>query len=664
MNGWMHLSNRTINSPLRLTGIYLLCLLVAGCGGGGGGGVSGVGAQCDFAIATTPQALTATEVERLIAQAAEAADKLGAKATISVVDRVGNVLGTYRMTGAGTTVAIRSGRNHTGQPQGLDGLTGVVGTDLAAVAKAITGAYLSSSGNAFSTRTASFIVQEHFPATITQTPGGPLFGVQFSQLPCGDLVTRGEGVGVGPRRSPLGLSADPGGFPIYKNGRVVGGIGVVADGIYGLDLDPTDFDTDLDERIAQSALSGFDAPLCIRADRITANGITLAYSDSDNQLVQVAATSLNDAKVKALGNLLVVRGYYGEALVRAGTAFGEVASGVVPDMGDFVGRGGYILIDSAGANRYPPTMSLLPPAIGASSAGLSSIEVKEILNQALGVANQSRAQIRRPVGAPVQVSVSVVDVRGNVLGLVRTPDAPLFGTDVSLQKARTTAFFSSTIAASSLEAQPDANYISGIGVNSGRFSISAYINNPTQGARTFFNDPTIFGNGIAFTPRAIGNISRPYFPDGIDGRPPGVFSKSISTWSPFNTGLQLDLVYSNLVQAIADPFAVGTSCTATGVNALPVIKNGIQIFPGAVPIYRGTTLIGAIGVSGDGVDQDDMVAFLGLARAANVLHSGMGNAPAAIRSDTLLPQGVRLRYAQCPQSPFNDSSEQNVCSDL
>jgi hypothetical protein len=54
-----------------------------------------------------------------------------------------------------------------------------------AIAKAITGAYLSSSGNAFSTRTASMIVQEHFPPSRAAIglESGPLFGVQFSQLP-------------------------------------------------------------------------------------------------------------------------------------------------------------------------------------------------------------------------------------------------------------------------------------------------------------------------------------------------------------------------------------------------------------------------------------------------------------------------------------------------
>ena len=56
---------------------------------------------------------------------------------------------------------------------GLEGLkfpvdaAPVVIDDQAAIAKAVTGAYLSSEGNAFSTRTASQIVQEHFnPARV------------------------------------------------------------------------------------------------------------------------------------------------------------------------------------------------------------------------------------------------------------------------------------------------------------------------------------------------------------------------------------------------------------------------------------------------------------------------------------------------------------------
>lgn len=92
-------------------------------------------------------------------------------------------------------------------------------------------------------------------------------------------------------------------------------------------------------------------------------------------------------------------------------------------------------------------------------------------------------------------------------------------------------------------------------------------------------------------------------------------------------------------------------------------KNGIQIFPGSVPIFRGDKLIGAIGVSGDGVDQDDMISFLGLANASSALGGSIANAPKAIRADNFEPRGLgtRLRYVQCPQAPFNDSTQQNVC---
>ena len=132
----------------------------------------------------------------------------------------------------------------------------------AAIAKAITGAYLSSEGNAFSSRTASQIVQEHFNPREQFQPSGPLFGVQFSQLACSDLMRAFDGVGpsVGPQRSPLGLSADPGGFPLYKSGTVVGGVGVLADGFYTIDKDIADSDADVDEAIGYAATFSFAAP--------------------------------------------------------------------------------------------------------------------------------------------------------------------------------------------------------------------------------------------------------------------------------------------------------------------------------------------------------------------------------------------------------------------
>ena len=93
------------------------------------------------------------------------------------------------------------------------------------------------------------------------------------------------------------------------------------------------------------------------------------------------------------------------------------------------------------------------------------------------------------------------------------------------------------------------------------------------------------------------------------------------------------------------------------------MANGLQIFSGGVPIYRDNdVLVGGIGISGDGIDQDDMIAFLGLDRAGRILGT-IGNARRAIRADRLDPLGVNLRYVQCPFAPFLGSDRQNVCQD-
>ena len=91
------------------------------------------------------------------------------------------------------------------------------------------------------------------------------------------------------------------------------------------------------------------------------------------------------------------------------------------------------------------------------------------------------------------------------------------------------------------------------------------------------------------------------------------------------------------------------------------VANGFQIFPGSVPIYRNGLLVGGLGVSGDGVDQDDMIAFLGAHNGGLALANGVGNAPKEIRADNLAPAGAHLRYVNCPFKPFIGSSAQNVC---
>ena len=660
-------------SPFRFTFVrfFAVCILAAAvtaCGGGSRAPAPGVDsgtppAGCTGNCADTPTQLSITDVERIVAQAVAEAQARNVSATIAVVDRVGNVLGVFRMNGASTTVTIASpGPTVDGGLEGVD----IVPDSLAAISKAVTGAYLSTEGNAFSTRTASQIVQAHFNPGDNLQPAGPLFGVQFSQLPCSDLLTRfsGGAVSNGPHRAPLGLSADPGGFPLYKAGTPVGGVGVISDALYSFDPDISDIDIDDDELIALAASAGFAAPDDRRAFRITVDGRSLRFSDGTmNDLLSSPDNAPSFASINTVaGNLIAVLGY-NAATVRAGLAFGQSPSGIRADTLDFPGLDAFVLVDGANVERYRP-------AAGTDGAmALSAAEVQGLLVEALTIANRSRAQIRQPAGTPARVTVSVVDSNGVILGIVRSRDAPVFGIDVSLQKARTTAFFSSAAAAASLNGVPSATYLDGGLVVLHNETLSQYV----TAMQNFLGLPGALTDGaIAFSDRAGGNLSRPFFPDGLVGSPPGPFSKPPGEWSPFSTGMQLDLVYNAVVQHVG--FVAGlvpdvpANCTGVGgfdtgfavAGTLPQLANGAQIFPGSVPIYRGSVLVGGIGVSGDGIDQDDMIAFLGVHNAGLQL-GGIGNAVPAVRADTLTPQGTRLRYVNCPVTPFLDSDEQNVC---
>jgi len=662
---------------MMLRSLILLALfpLLSACGGGGAGngGIeeslppavtpSPGDAGCDGDCAATVAGLSAAEVKQILAQGIAEAQALGARATIAVVDRVGNVLAVHRMAPEGLPVTIA-----TEQPQrisgGLEGLvlpSGTSGDGVAAITKAITGAYLSSEGNAFSTRTAGQIVQEHFNPGELRQPSGPLFGVQFSQLACSDFMQAGDPqqLAPGPQRSPLGLSADPGGFPLYKSGTPVGGVGVMADGLYGLDRDILDSDDDLDERIALAASYGFAAPADRRADVITVEGKTLRFSDLDfpDLSADPGAAAPYDSLGATQGSLLAVPGY-SAATVRAGTRFGTPASGIAP-RGSVAGSSVFGFVDASGQPRFAARAGT--DAAQLSVAALTQEEVSAILDAALTVAARSRAQIRRPLGTAARVTVSVVDSRGAVLGMLRSEDAPVFGADVSLQKARTATLFSSRDAGAFLQGiDEDAVYLNPDLTPAESIRIGDYV----EAARLFIG-PSALQDGTAFSDRAGGNLSRPFYPDGNRGNPAGPFSKPFSEdrWSVLSTGLQLDLVINRLLAHVlfavgASPDDVGDNCVASSAAR---IAGGIQIFPGSVPIYRGDVLVGGIGVSGDGVDQDDMIAFLGVHEAGAAL-SGFGNAPAEIRADRLAPGGRFLRYVQCPQSPYIDSDEQQVCA--
>jgi uncharacterized protein GlcG (DUF336 family) len=608
-------------------------------------------------VAPGSQSLSVSDVQTVIAQAVAEANAQGKPAVIAVVDRVGNVLAVYTMAGAPATATIPSAPNPANNTD-LEGLT--VPAAGAAIAKAVTGAYLSSGGNAFSTRTANEIVQPNFPpgAAFVDQTGGPLFGVQFSQLPCSDLASRYSAAGgasalIGPKRSPLGLAADAGGYPLYKNSVLVGGVGVMADGVYGYNADIAVNPYDVDENIAFAATNGYAAPSTITADKMNVGGVALIYSNATSSTIKSNPSAAPAFSTAAnVGSLTPVTGYFA-GIILAGTVYGTEASGIrAATTAEFNNVDAFILSNGSGTNRYQATGGSDAADVGTA---LSATEVSDLLQEAFKVMSDTRAAIRQPLNSRAQVTMTVVDTHGKILGMVRAPDAPIFGIDVSLQKARTAAFFSNKNAASDLSANPSAD-------------VRSFV----PATRTFLNNTTALTGATAFSDRAIGNLSQPYFPEGIEGNPNGPLSRPIAQWSPFSTGLQSALVLTNLGQHLA--YVTGASATDTPAQCtfLPNVsagqnrlQNGEQIFPGGVPIYRGNTLVGGLGVSGDGVDQDDMISFLGTYNGGQDAGT-IGEAPAAIRSDqiniTVSGNAVNLRYVNCPVGPFLDTSEQTPCS--
>jgi uncharacterized protein GlcG (DUF336 family) len=90
---------------------------------------------------------------------------------------------------------------------------------------------------------------------------------------------------------------------------------------------------------------------------------------------------------------------------------------------------------------------------------------------------------------------------------------------------------------------------------------------------TFFSS-----NENALTSRIIGVLSQAHNPDGSGGAGP--------LWGIGN---------SNQI----------------GITGSQEYRNGLITFPGGVPLYKDGVLVGGVGVSGDGVDQDEAVAFAG-----------------------------------------------------
>ena len=243
---------------------------------------------------------------------------------------------------------------------------------------------------------------------------------------------------------------------------------------------------------------------------------------------------------------------------------------------------------ATGQLRQPIMDDSSAAALSARTVRLSPrSEVTNIIVAAANRARTTRAGIRLPRGQSAQVFISVVNnpnsngVAPTVLGTFCTsPDTTRFSWDVAVQKARTALFFSSATR--------------------------------------------------AYSARTVGFLAQSLYPPGISGTQPGLF---------FGLQERFSIITPTAIVA-TNPVNGAVFTTSTNMN--PNLPNGITIFPGGFPLYRNGVLIGAIGVSGDGIDQDDIIAASG---------ASLFPPPDAIRADRMQYRGARLPYAKFPRNP-------------
>jgi uncharacterized protein GlcG (DUF336 family) len=215
----------------------------------------------------------------------------------------------------------------------------------------------------------------------------------------------------------------------------------------------------------------------------------------------------------------------------------------------------------------------------AAGSQLSLAEVRGIVERAVDTARRTRAAIRLPLDRYARMVIAVADLDGTILALYRMPDATVFSIDVAVAKARNVVHFS-------------ANGIAGL-----------------------------VPPHTAVSNRTIGFGAQPFYPPGIDS---GVFDPREGPWyrSLFVRDLQ-------------------NACTQ-GDQLTNPNQNGIVFFAGSSPLYRNGTLIGGLGVSGDGIEQDDYVTYFA---------AGPFLPPEERWADRVFVDGARLPMFKFPRQP-------------
>lgn len=594
------------------------------------------------------EVLTTAEVGTLLQRAAGAS--ASNDAIIAIVDRNGTILG----------VRVEAGvLNSSGFA--IDG----------AIAKARTGAFFANNQAPLTSRTIQFISQStitqrevmsnpnlnrntfptqygpgyvapvgvggHFPPGVPFTPQVDLFGIEHTNRDSqthqvtGDLLNQRFNIDstfVPPGQSLAfpnaydyvvnnittaqnrGIATLPGGIPIYKNGCLVGGIGVFFPGATGFATEENSslsstFNPLLPDRSQEAEWIAFAAA---GATADTAAGITQIVGP----LPTLPGFVLPNGRIDLVGITLPLFGPGGRMGIQNlfNYALANIRPGNINDGANVaVTNGGATLL--AGMVVPEGTLVTSHDGIGQQGVNLTAADVNRIIQQGINQEAVTRAQIRTPAGTNAKYVYAVTDLEGNVIGLYRTPDATVFSIDVAVAKARNVAYYAN---GNLLQPQDQVAGLPG---------------------------------GAAITNRTVRYLALPRYPEGIDGFPPGPFSVLNDGGADLNTGLFVGPpLPASAYQSVLgyDSFNPGTNFrNPTNINN----QNGIVFFPGSVPLYKLNAagqyvLVGGLGVSGDGVDEDDLVAFM----------SAQGfYPPEFVRADNFFVRGVRLPFQRFNRNP-------------
>jgi uncharacterized protein GlcG (DUF336 family) len=481
---------------------------------------------------TGPQ-LTQAEVLNIVKTAAtNIADN---SATIVVIDRAGRILAVYQRPG--------------GSADDID----------RALALARAGAFFSNNRAPLSSRTIRVLGGVHFPAGVRDTGPSDLYGIELTNRGCDfnfdynpgkeypvytNFKGTGPGKGIGTGKPDFidneGKVVDPGGFPIFKNKQVAGGVAVTVAPPGNLGTQGPGAQVTAAEFAAfQAAAPGLIPILPLPPPgRVILGGLELPFSPLLDQFEgRLTVPTPNGAGPNA--------GSFNANHFK----FGPVSGGFAPD--------GYLTGPRAG--RF-----------------LSAAQVNSIIMNAVTEAQRTRAAIRLPLGSPTGMVIAVGDVDGSILGVFRMTDSTIFSIDVAITKSRNVVYFST----------------------------DGYVDLPGIPPGTAVSNNTLYFGG------------QPFFPIGINDSDPGPF-------------------FDTFLRDAANPCTQGTQRRNDN-------QSGIVWFPGSLPLYNGNTIVGGLGVSGDGVTQDDVVTFAGA--------QGF-EAPVAIRADQVFIRGVRMPYTKFNRNP-------------